>query len=348
MSVWLVLWSLLAMVEDGKAVLELQPVPETEDFFLTSPRDLVLDERGWIHILDQGARRILVWDAQGRFQKAIGQSGQGPGEFEFFDHQHLHKPQLSNVDGQWYVYDDGNRSLSVFRKDWSFDNRSGMDLEKGSPMWALMIGADHALVRGGVFNEEVRDAFLAVFDRKGKLLETLFRIPNPNFIRRDGGNVIVAFSPDLVGHYDDLNQQIIAGFNAESRFSVFDLDGKQVAQIQVDFPPRSVTAEEKKTFATRNADSYGDMNVDYPEEHPHYAGILPIGRSGFLVYRQDYISGTIEGVVTNREGARLKPVRLNLGEGGALHGTRGRIFAVQIDEEGEYRIYETQLADDLL
>jgi hypothetical protein len=46
--------------------------------------DLDVDDAGRIYVLDQAARQIRVFDAEGEFQRNIGGPGEGPGEFGRF------------------------------------------------------------------------------------------------------------------------------------------------------------------------------------------------------------------------------------------------------------------------
>ncbi len=52
------------------------------DDFFQEPSDIEVDEaRSLIYVVDAGSARVLVFDFEGRFLKAIGRKGQGPGEF---------------------------------------------------------------------------------------------------------------------------------------------------------------------------------------------------------------------------------------------------------------------------
>jgi hypothetical protein len=53
----------------------------TDDYF-QDPSDIEVDDAGSaIYVVDAGSNRVLVFDFQGEFLKAIGRKGQGPGEF---------------------------------------------------------------------------------------------------------------------------------------------------------------------------------------------------------------------------------------------------------------------------
>jgi DNA-binding beta-propeller fold protein YncE len=53
----------------------------TDDFF-HEPSDIEVDrEKSLIYVVDAGSARVLVFDLEGKFVRAVGRKGQGPGEF---------------------------------------------------------------------------------------------------------------------------------------------------------------------------------------------------------------------------------------------------------------------------
>jgi len=48
---------------------------------LFTPTNLALDSKGNIYVSDTGAFRVQVYDAEGRFLRAVGEMGDGPGQF---------------------------------------------------------------------------------------------------------------------------------------------------------------------------------------------------------------------------------------------------------------------------
>lgn len=71
-------------------------------------RSVELDALGRIYVLDAQAKEVRVFDSQGRFVRAVGRQGGGPGE--------LGEPAalLWGPDGHLWVVDQGNARFSVF------------------------------------------------------------------------------------------------------------------------------------------------------------------------------------------------------------------------------------------
>ena len=83
------------------------------------------DVAGNLHLLDVDARTIVVVDPTGGFMRTIGQSGNGPGEFDFPRHLAI------LPDGRVVVTDvPRHRTFQIFNSDGSFDRgvRVGNDI----------------------------------------------------------------------------------------------------------------------------------------------------------------------------------------------------------------------------
>jgi len=84
------------------------------DFF-NGPSDIEVDaQRSLIYIADSGNNRVVVFDLQGKFLKAIGSKGQGPAEFS--------NPTGLCVleEGGIAVADVGNARIQIFDRDGNF------------------------------------------------------------------------------------------------------------------------------------------------------------------------------------------------------------------------------------
>ena len=77
-----------------------------ENYLFYKVRDIGVDTRDKIYVLDAGNRRIQVFNKSGKYVKTIGQRGQGPGEFE--------NPVNLFIDKEDNLYVLDNRTITVF------------------------------------------------------------------------------------------------------------------------------------------------------------------------------------------------------------------------------------------
>lgn len=76
--------------------------------------DVAFDGRGNLYVLDSGNDRVVVFDSTGRFVRAMGHQGGGPGEFTI-------PSRMTVTDaGEVIVSDLGRRAFSVFGPDGRF------------------------------------------------------------------------------------------------------------------------------------------------------------------------------------------------------------------------------------
>lgn len=86
-----------------------------EDDYFHEPSDIEIDPgRSMIYVVDTGSSRVLVFDFDGRFVRAIGRKGQGPGEFS--------RPTgaCPLAGGGIAVADFGNGRIQVFDTEGTF------------------------------------------------------------------------------------------------------------------------------------------------------------------------------------------------------------------------------------
>jgi len=86
-----------------------------ENDYFQEPSDIDVDRaRSLIYVVDAGSSRVLVFDDQGRFLRAVGRKGQGPGEFA--------RPTglALTGDGGFAVADRDNNRIQLFGPDGVF------------------------------------------------------------------------------------------------------------------------------------------------------------------------------------------------------------------------------------
>jgi hypothetical protein len=96
----------------------LREEPDRPESLLYGPNGVLRDTAGRCYVMDVGNRRVAVFGPDGRFERAIGRQGGGPGEFD--------TPLLSLAglkDGILDVWDPSTRYIHRFRTDGLFLDR---------------------------------------------------------------------------------------------------------------------------------------------------------------------------------------------------------------------------------
>ncbi|MFZ2054130.1 MAG: 6-bladed beta-propeller [Candidatus Aminicenantales bacterium] len=87
---------------------------EPKEAALYRPADILVDENDLIYISDYQDSMIKVFDPQGKFVRAIGRQGQGPGEFQRITAMDF------LPDGRLLVFDSQSRRTSLFERTGRF------------------------------------------------------------------------------------------------------------------------------------------------------------------------------------------------------------------------------------
>ncbi len=94
---------------------------------LSTVNSMAFDSHDNLYVLELGNKRVLEFDANGRFLRQIGKEGGGPGEFQF--------PLAIRIarDGSIVIYDAGRRGYSVFGPDGQYRKLITPAADVGSP-----------------------------------------------------------------------------------------------------------------------------------------------------------------------------------------------------------------------
>jgi len=84
-----------------------------EDMIFRNPRGIAVDAQGRVYVADSGAEHLKIFGPDGKFIRAIGRKGQGPGEFQ--------GPEFVEIGGgRIFVWESMNRRISIFDAEGKF------------------------------------------------------------------------------------------------------------------------------------------------------------------------------------------------------------------------------------
>jgi hypothetical protein len=274
---------------------------ETRPESLVYPRALrrwdeqgfLMDAEGRFYVQDRGNHRIAVFGPDGRFERGIGRSGRGPGEFVF-----LHLYGLS--DGVLQVYDESLHRFTYLRTD------GGLVETVASPVGGVRVFLDRGrrTFTTREFPERQEEQELPqpegitlaasgfhTYDRDGNSLGSAHSDMVPMYYAyhwagHKGGvgsedlpytsYPAMAWAPDGIYLIDGQNPVI----------GHFTRDGAPVRRISLDLPDSEVTSPDRlrhiQDLEARMAEAAGDefdvlaatrATLTFPEVKSHWRGI---------------------------------------------------------------------------
>ncbi len=330
-----------------KSKLTFEPIPEDGDLFLQQPGDLTIDGQGRIHLLDLSSKTIFVGDKDGGYIGNYGKEGQGPGEFVFSSRIGGPQGYVNAVGEELYIYDGASRSISIFAKDLKYKSSHTFQLESGRAEQFRVIDKDRFLIFYSSYFSEVPFRKVATFKRNKEPITEFKKVKDNTWNYTGDGNnrrvVIHAYTDALTMTYDQTGGRVIIGDSSKPSFEVYDLDGKSQKTVRMALIQKELTQEDRDEW--NNMTWFKRQNffqVSFPDKKAFYNRILPIGDKGYLVYLSSPNDARIDGVVVNGEGRTLGKFKTTCGNGGGLFGSRGRVFAVTTDDDGEFSVNELE------
>lgn len=344
---WVLVWfgvcSLMAADMKINVALTLDEVSEDAEYFLQQPASFDTDSKGSFYVVDWVARVIFKWNSKGEFDKVIGAPGGGPGEFGFMG-QGGPQGYLGIVEDVLYVYDGGRRAVQIFNTKGEFQKSEGLQVQLGRTNAFYIASAGKWIIDHSSFMRETPSLTVSLVDAQSQNETVVVERADTSFDRKSDGTrvtqvVIKGFSERLVTAYNQLNGQLIVGFNGEPSFSIYDLNGKLVKKVPVNRPRREVKEEDQKEFNEQGwIKNNTFFTTAFPERMPHYTGILPVGTDMFAVYEISPFNRNIDGILIDGEGTVKSKFRFSCGENGGLIGAKGKILRVRTDDEGYFNL----------
>ncbi|WP_420462190.1 6-bladed beta-propeller [Candidatus Palauibacter sp.] len=234
--------------------------------------DIEVDSDGNMYILDGRARRIAVFDREGRLRIAFGREGEGPGEFVW-------PHQLAWIGEDLAVVDRGAVRISVF-------HRSGALRDTWTdPLWQSVVelssvGDDLLAVeqraRREPFESRRYDAvYVNLVRLPGEIVDTVATWVDSSVVQvryralaaRFGGpgltQVRAPYGPR--GVWDSRGPEILHGFGNEyriHRFVVSDGRAHRAGDVSHDFPTPHLSAAERDSIRKTIADLDERFDLD--------------------------------------------------------------------------------------
>lgn len=284
--------SLVAGSEDGPPGAQLDRV-----------RGALRTADGGVVVLSAGTHALVFFDRAGRFVRAAGGRGGGPGEFES-------PVSLARLRGDSLaVWDGGQRRLSVFGPDGTHARDVSVQADPGSFFpevrgvfadggFVLTPGASVAAMMEGEGSRRDPLAFIR-FGADGAPLDTLGTFPGDEtfLVRRESGFAwdVVPFGSRTVGAGGP--GAFAVANSGSNEIAVFDASGKLARVVHGPFQPRPVTRGDVDRYRERRLAVAADPQrrreaelilaaAPVPERAPAFGSVLVDARDRLWV--QEY------------------------------------------------------------
>lgn len=309
--------ALLKLVEELSIGLSNNP-----DEAFSEIGTLVMDRAGHIIVLDSKDKKVKVFDGEGKFLRAIGKPGQGPGEVEL--------PTGIQVTGagEIMVEDAGTRRLSFFKLTGEFLRHVSFAEKMGLVNLILdsrgnYLGREIGLSGNKMFFE------IKKYDPQLKPLFTLDKIEFPVPLPGSGTKMNLM---ELISIYQfDQAGNIYYGRNVKYEIKVISPEGKLIRTIEKDYDRVKITQADIDEMLERvGSAGVAGINVkemfEFPEYFPPFQFFLldEEGRMMVRTFNKGKAKDEYEVDVFDREGRFIAQLvtkaDLRLWQAGKLYG----------------------------
>jgi hypothetical protein len=319
--------------EDGCSVEEelsvVSPAVREEGAF-SEVTDVGVDAEENIYVLDRIEARIVVFNKAGRYLRAIGRKGQGPGEMQ--NPQNIYITPRENI----LVNDRGAQSLHFFGRNG--EHLRSLSLARMPSFHRPKVDSQDNIVArtmtitfGTPTTGKVAFPFtLAKFDSE---LNERFRIFSYEYFIIP--HIMNVYPPECFWAVRN-DDSIVWGYSDKHEFQILDKDGHILRRITRDYDPVTITDEEKEEWVKS---SYGDkgippgVKVNWPRHHNafHSLGVDDSGRIFLQTYEKAAGGDGYYCDIFDPEGRYIAKVALKTAPR-ALK--KGKLYAVEEDEKG--------------
>jgi len=221
---------------------------ESGETRLFKPGRIAVDAQGNIYIEDDSDMAIKVFDQTGKFLRAMGRRGEGPGEFTYIG------DMVPLPDGRLLVTDFQARRTSFFGPEGQFLVSYPW---KKNFLRVYLATESSCTLEEGVYTEETRERWIKTIDFAGEELISFGKFSFPEFkmIRMGEGAVsmTVPWTPASIFAGDNSRQWLYHCPGGRYLIEVYDRQGKLFRRIDRPYEPVPVTDDDISEIRSRYA-----------------------------------------------------------------------------------------------
>jgi hypothetical protein len=243
--------------------LTYKDIDESGEIRLFKPGGFAVDTKGNVYIEDASDMAIKVFDQAGKFLRAIGRRGEGPGEFTNLSFM------FPLSDGRLLVTDELARRTSFFGPEGQF--LSSFAWRKNFQRIYLATDSSHTLEES-VITEETRGLWIRTIDFLGNELIAFGKFSLPElkeFHMGEGMTMIpVPWGPASVFAGDQTRQWLYHCPSDKYEIEVYDRQARLIRKIDRLYERVPVRSEDISEYRSRFADSpiaQLFLQIDFPK-----------------------------------------------------------------------------------
>jgi len=227
---------------DFKEELSFGGDEEPKEAVLYRPRGILVDENDLIYISDYQDAMIKVFDPQGKFVRAIGRKGQGPGEFQ----------AMTAMDfvpgGRLLVFDVQSRRTSLIDRTGSYVSGHPW---RNSYFEILLTDESGYLADENVYGEE-RKLFVKKYDFEGNELENWGEFTPMGWKTQTRGEMTISittpYTPQSIFAGDPVRKRLYHCRNNEYTIEAYDGPGRLVRKFGRPYDPVPFTQKDAEDY----------------------------------------------------------------------------------------------------
>ena len=329
------------------------------DVVLSMPFSMDYGPDGKLFVLDGRESRVLVWGKDGKFLKAFGSHGQGPGQF-------VNAAKITVSEKEIWVW-DYRHFMSVFDLEGTYKTqykKVGIEPRHMAPLadGRVMLGSRHLRQTGDTM------MMLYMYNPADDSLGTLFKMKNEAWmtgVKEDlsKGSLemnLKAFPPDIDLQKDDQGNWYF-GFGQDASIYRLDGDGKTQEVLKFNLPEQIITDGDRelmadidfpmpngKRFAFKD---FPGIKFDYSHAKAYYTHFLIKGdKIAFVLTPIGSLTGLNNGfsratfyIADMKTKEVVKRGRYEFPLDSLVYYRNGRILGCIVGEEDNFQVKELAL-----